>query len=63
MEAETKDSPKCPVCKTAKYVSLIEKRKDNGIMGPGYSSWVIDKWYSCSNCGIRFDNPKNLKND
>jgi len=45
---------KCPNCKSTK-VEKKEKRDDNGIMGPGYNSWVTDSWYSCKECGIRFD--------
>lgn len=44
----------CPSCKG---VNLKKKeiRDDNGVLGPGYSSWVVDSYYSCLDCGTRFD--------
>jgi C4-type Zn-finger protein len=47
----------CPVCKSDN-TKLVERRKDNGILGPGYTSWVVDFYYSCQNCGVRFDDLK-----
>lgn len=44
----------CPSCKSSK-TERREIRKDNGVMGSGYSSWVVDSWYSCKDCGVRFD--------
>lgn len=55
MENKKSKLPECPVCKTNEKVSLIENRKDNGIIGPGFASWVVDAYYSCKKCGIRFD--------
>ncbi|GAB3937270.1 helix-turn-helix domain-containing protein [Larkinella terrae] len=51
----TKEKPiKCPVCRS-KDVALIELREGNGVLGPGFSSWVTDSYYSCHSCGVRFD--------
>lgn len=47
----------CPSCKSTNTVKK-EKREDNGIIGSGYCSWVVDSWYSCKDCGTRFDKVK-----
>lgn len=47
----------CPSCKS-NNIKVVEKRDDNGIIGPGYSSWIIDSYLSCKNCGTRFDKIK-----
>jgi len=44
---------KCPSCKSTSK-EHIEKRDDNGIIGPGYSSWIIDEYYVCKKCGTMF---------
>lgn len=45
---------KCPSC-GGRHTELREKRESNGIMGPGYASWRTDSWWSCLDCGVRFD--------
>ena len=45
--------PACPNCKSTN-TELYELRADNGIMGPGYSSWVIESYRICNNCGSHF---------
>jgi len=57
MENNSISDTKCPACKSTN-IKLVEKYKDNGIYGPGYRSWVVDSYYSCQNCGCRFDNIK-----
>lgn len=54
MENKKEENKICPACKSTD-TKLVEKRKSNGILGPGYSSWVVDSYYSCKNCGVRFD--------
>ena len=44
----------CPSCK-GKNTIKKENRKNNGIIGSGFASWVVDSWYSCKDCGTRFD--------
>jgi hypothetical protein len=44
----------CPSCKSTNTL-LKEKKEDNEICGPGYRSWVVDSYYSCRDCGTRFD--------
>lgn len=52
---------KCPSCKSTSK-DHIEKRNDNGIFGPGYSSWIVDEYYVCRKCGTMFkDMEKNNK--
>lgn len=46
--------PKCPHCKSNKNTELVEIRKDNGVFGPGFSSWIIDSYYVCKKCGSMF---------
>jgi transposase-like protein len=47
----------CPACKSLN-IQLVEKQESNGIIGPGFSSWVVDSYYSCQDCGCRFDKVK-----
>ena len=44
----------CPHCKS-NNTEKKEIREDNGVIGSGYFCWVVDTWYSCKDCGIRFD--------
>jgi len=55
-----KDLPKtakCPICKSG-VGHLRTFRQNNGIIGPGYRSWITDQYYSCDKCRARFDAPK-----
>jgi protein-arginine kinase activator protein McsA len=52
---------KCPSCKSTSK-DHIEKRNDNGIIGPGYSSWVIEEYYVCKKCGTMFKDMEKMKN-
>ncbi len=42
----------CPICRSIEYE---EERKDNGVFGKGYHSYVTG--YSCSGCGVMFRDP------
>jgi transposase-like protein len=44
---------KCPSCKSTKKEHKV-KRSDNGIYGPGFSSWIVDEYYVCQKCGTMF---------
>lgn len=54
MEKDKILKPNCPSCNGTNIIKK-EIRDDNGIIGPGYESWVVDSWYSCKDCGTRFD--------
>jgi len=43
----------CPVCKS-ENIKHEENREDNGVCGPGYSSWIVDEYYVCKDCGVMF---------
>jgi transposase-like protein len=43
----------CPVCKSTNKHHHT-KYENNGIMGPGYSSWLVDEYLVCLQCGIHF---------
>lgn len=51
---------KCPSCKSTSK-DHIEKRNDNGIIGPGYSSWLIDEYFVCKKCGTMFKDMEKMK--
>lgn len=51
---------KCPSCKSTSK-DHIEKRNDNGIFGPGYSSWLIDEYFVCRECGTMFKDMEKYK--
>lgn len=44
---------KCPSCKSDKK-ERFERRENNGIIGPGYSSWVIEAYWICKKCGTHY---------
>jgi protein-arginine kinase activator protein McsA len=52
-EQERIDKLKCPSCKSTDKEHII-KSDSNGILGPGYHSWLIDEYFVCNNCGIMF---------
>jgi len=52
-EQERIDKLKCPSCKSTDKEHII-KSNSNGIIGPGYHSWLIDEYFVCNNCGIMF---------
>ena len=52
---------KCPSCKSTS-TDHVEKRNDNGIFGPGYSSWVVDEYFVCNKCGTMFKDMEKRKN-
>jgi len=46
----------CPSCKdTDTY--LYERFENNGVIGTGCSSWIVDSYWICNECGTQF-NPK-----
>lgn len=52
---------KCPSCGSTSK-DHVEHRDDNGIIGPGYASWVTNEYYVCKKCGTMFkDLEKNKK--
>ena len=51
---------KCPSCKSVSK-QHVEKRKDNGIYGPGFSSWIVDEYYVCNKCGTMFKDMVKMK--
>lgn len=53
-KAEEGDGPPCPICDSTN-TKPVEKRENNGILGSGFSSWVVDSYMSCQNCKSRFD--------
>lgn len=53
---------KCPSCKSTSKNHVV-KRNDNGIFGPGYSSWVVDEYFVCNKCGTMFKDMEKIKNN
>jgi uncharacterized protein YbaR (Trm112 family) len=51
---------KCPVCKSIEKAHYV-KRKNNGIIGPGFNSWVKEEYLICQNCGIHYSDLKKNK--
>lgn len=56
-EVASQQNKICPVCKSDN-TNLVERRQNNGIIGHGFRSWVIDSFYNCRNCGVRFNDVK-----
>ena len=57
-EEEKKNSRKviCPVCKYTDRFDMFHNQitDDNGVCGPGFSSWVILEYNCCPECGVMF---------
>jgi C4-type Zn-finger protein len=59
----------CPCCKSTDKQHFVQS-ENNGVMGSGYSSWVIQSYYVCMSCGIHYsdlsskeiEKPYSLKN-
>jgi len=51
---------KCPSCGSTSK-DHIEHRNDNGIIGPGYSSWVTNEYFVCKKCGTMFKDIEKYK--
>jgi len=51
---------KCPSCKSTSK-EHVEHRNDNGIIGPGYASWVTNEYYVCKKCGTMFKDLEKYK--
>lgn len=55
-ESIMKDAPpkkKCPNC-ASEDIRDISEREDNGVIGPGYCSWIIREEYKCNFCNQTF---------
>ena len=52
----------CPSCKSTNKKHVV-KRNDNVIIGPGYSSWVIEEYFVCKECGIMYKDLTKLKKE
>jgi transposase-like protein len=50
----------CPSCHSTSKEHVV-KRNDNGIIGPGYSSWIIDEYFVCKKCGTMFKDMNKTK--
>lgn len=44
---------KCPSCHSTN-IRNDSIRNNNGIIGPGCRSWVVEEKYSCNDCGVYF---------
>ena len=60
LEEERIKKIKCPVCKSTDKIVHI-KSNNNGVMGPGFSSWITDEYLICKDCGIHYSDISKLK--
>lgn len=51
---------KCPTCKSTDKINHI-RRDNNGIVGPGSNSWVIEQYLICKSCGIHYSDITKIK--
>lgn len=56
-EKERISNIKCPVCKSTNKKHIV-RSENNGVFGPGYSSWIVDDYFVCQNCGVMFKDIK-----
>lgn len=59
-EKERINNIPCPTCKSTNK-HHHKKYENNGIIGPGYSSWLIEEYLVCLQCGIHFSDINNGK--
>lgn len=52
-EKERISNIECPVCKS-KDKRHIVNTENNGVIGIGHASWVVDDYFVCQNCGVMF---------
>jgi transposase-like protein len=43
----------CPSCKSTDKEHIV-KSNNNGILGPGYHSWIVDEHFVCKKCGVMY---------
>lgn len=48
-----KKENECPVCKSVNTKDA-SVRQSNGIIGPGFASWIVDEKWLCNDCGVYF---------
>lgn len=53
IEQERIDNIKCPSCKSTSKKHIV-KTDSNGIIGPGYCSWIIEEYFVCKECGTMY---------
>ena len=53
IENERISSIQCPSCKSTDKKHII-KRNNNGIMGPGFRSWIVEEHFECNECGTMY---------
>jgi hypothetical protein len=56
-EKERINNIPCPAC-TSTNKHHHKKYENNGIIGTGYSSWLIEEYLVCLQCGIHFSDIK-----
>jgi transposase-like protein len=56
-EKERIDKIKCPACKSTNK-HHHKKYENNGILGPGSASWIVEEYLVCLDCGIHFSDLK-----
>lgn len=49
----SKNVKECPACKSTDTF-LYERRENNGIIGPGYKTWVVESRWECNECEAHF---------
>jgi uncharacterized protein YbaR (Trm112 family) len=62
LEKETSriNSIPCPACKSIDKIHHV-KRGNNGVMGSGFQSWIMEEYLICKNCGIHYSDINKLK--
>lgn len=51
----------CPVCKSTNKHHHT-KYQNNGVYGPGASSWLVEEYLICLSCGVHFSNMNFIPN-
>lgn len=54
------DAIECPVCKSTAKAEFAQ-RNNNGVIGLGYASWMIQEYLICLDCGVHYHDLEKLK--
>lgn len=61
-EEERISAIQCPSCKSTDKKHIV-KRNNNSIVGPGYSSWIVEEHFECNECGTMYKDIFKIKNN
>jgi C4-type Zn-finger protein len=56
-EIDRVNAIECPLCKSKDKTHYC-RRDNNGVLGPGFASWILEEYFICKECGIHYSDIK-----